>query len=46
MGEDWHFVKFRLFRNLYDNPLLTRELFASQILDDPPEYRAAQLALF
>lgn len=43
---DWHFVKFRHLRNLIDNPLLSRELFASQIVGDPPEYRASQLALF
>lgn len=44
--DDWHFVKFRHLHNLNDNPLLTRELFASQIVGDPPEYRASQLALF
>lgn len=44
--EDWHFVKFRHLRNLIDNPLLSRELFASQIIGDPPEHRASQLALF
>lgn len=46
LKDDWHFVKFRQIRNLYDNPLLTRELFASQILGDPPEYQSSQLALF
>ncbi len=46
MQDDWHFVKFRLLRNIYENPLLTRELFAYQILGDPPEYRVSQLALF
>lgn len=46
LQDDWHFVKFRLLRNIFDNPLLTRELFSSQILSDPPEYRASQLALF
>ncbi|MGB4595783.1 MAG: hypothetical protein WBI14_07735 [Anaerolineaceae bacterium] len=44
--KDWHFVKFRHLRNLIDNPLLSRELFASQIIGDPPEHRASQLALF
>ncbi len=44
--EQWSFVKFRQLRNLSDNPLLTRELFASQITGDPPEYRSTQLALF
>lgn len=46
LSDDWHFVKFRLLRNISDNPLLNPELFASQILGDPPEYRASQLALF
>ena len=44
--KDWHFVKFRHLRNLIENPLLSRELFASQIIGDPPEHRASQLALF
>jgi len=44
--KDWHFVKYRHLRNLNENPLLSRELFASQIVGDPPEHRAAQLALF
>lgn len=44
--KDWHFVKFRHLRNLIENPLLSRELFASQIVGDPPEHRASQLALF
>ena len=44
--ENWNIVKFRQLRNLSDNPLLTRELFASQITGDPPEYRSSQLALF
>lgn len=44
--EKWSIVKFRQLRNLSDNPLLTRELFASQIAGDPPEYRSTQLALF
>lgn len=46
LGDDWHFVKFRQIRNLNDNPLLTRDLFASQIFGDPPEYQSSQLALF
>lgn len=46
LKDDWHFVKFRQIRNLHDNPLLNRELFASQILGDPPEYQSSQLALF
>jgi len=45
-SESWSFVKYRQLRNLGDNPLLTRELFASQITGDPPEYRSTQLALF
>lgn len=44
--ESWSIVKYRQLRNLSDNPLLTRELFASQIAGDPPEYRSTQLALF
>lgn len=44
--ESWNIVKYRQLRNLSDNPLLTRELFASQITGDPPEYRSTQLALF
>ncbi len=44
--ENWSIVKYRQLRNLSDNPLLTRELFASQITGDPPEYRSTQLALF
>lgn len=44
--EDWQFVKFRQMRNLNENPLLSRELFASQIVEDPPEFRSSQLALF
>ena len=44
--ENWNIVKYRQLRNLSDNPLLTRELFASQITGDPPEYSSSQLALF
>lgn len=44
--ESWSIVKYRQLRNLNDNPLLTLELFASQITGDPPEYRSTQLALF
>ena len=44
--ESWSIVKYRQLRNLSDNPLLTRELFASQITGDPPEYSSTQLALF
>ena len=44
--ENWSIIKNRQLRNLSDNPLLTRELFASQITGDPPEYRSSQLALF
>ena len=45
MGRDFLVVKFRLVRDLEANPLLTRELFTDLIHADPPEYRAAQLAL-
>ncbi len=44
--ENWNIVKYRQLRNLSDNPLLTRELFTTQITGDPPEYRSTQLALF
>jgi hypothetical protein len=44
--ENWSIVKNRQLRNLSENPLLNRELFASQITGDPPEYRSSQLALF
>ena len=44
--ENWSVVKYRQLRNLNDNPLLNRDLFASQITGDPPEYRSTQLALF
>ena len=40
------FQRSRQLRNLGDNPLLTPELFASQITGDPPEYHSSQLALF
>ena len=39
-------VKYRLIRDLAINPLLSRDLFIKQILADPPEYHASQLALF
>jgi len=45
-GEDWQLVKFRQLRNLATNPLLSRELFNTQITGDPPEFHTAQLALF
>lgn len=45
-GEKWQLVKFRQLRNLAGNPLLSRELFASQINSDPPEFHTSQLALF
>jgi hypothetical protein len=46
VSSNWHFVKFRQLRNIYENPLLSRELFASHITGDPPEFRSSQLALF
>lgn len=46
VASDWHFVKFRHLRNLFENPLLSRELFVSQIIGDPPEHQSSQLALF
>ena len=45
-SEDWELVKYRQLRNLASNPLLSKELFISQIQNDPPEFHAAQLALF
>lgn len=44
--ESWSLIKFRQLRNLSDIPLITRNIFASQINSDPPEYRSTQLALF
>lgn len=45
MGREFLVVKFRLVRDLEANPLLSRDLFKDLIHADPPEYRAAQLAL-
>lgn len=45
-GDKWQLVKFRQLRNLAGNPLLSRELFNSQISGDPPEFHTSQLALF
>lgn len=45
-GDDWQLVKFRQLRNLMGNPLLSRDLFRSQISGDPPEFHTRQLALF
>lgn len=45
-SEDWQLVKYRQLRNLASNPLLSKELFISQIHSDPPEFHAGQLALF
>lgn len=45
-SEDWQLVKYRQLRNLANNPLLSHELFASQINSDPPEFHTRQLALF
>ena len=46
LNESWFCVKFRQLRNIRDNPLLSRELWASQIKEDPPEYQSSQMALF
>jgi hypothetical protein len=45
LAHNFSVVKFRLIRDLEVNPLLSRELFQELIGADPPEYRAAQLAL-
>lgn len=45
-GDKWQLVKFRQLRNLAGNPLLSRDLFNSQISGDPPEFHTSQLALF
>lgn len=45
-GDDWQLVKYRQLRNLATNPLLSRDLFNTQITGDPPEFHSAQLALF
>lgn len=46
LEKNWRIVKFRQLRNIVENPLLTRDLFASLIGEDQPEYQASQLALF
>ena len=46
LNESWLCVKFRQLRSIRENPLLSRELWASQIKEDPPEYQASQMALF
>jgi len=46
LEKNWRIVKFRQLRSIVENPLLTRELFASLIIEDQPEYQASQLALF
>ena len=42
---DWQIIKFHQLRLIKDNPLLTRELFASQLLTDLPEFHTVQLHL-
>lgn len=46
VSNHWHFAKFRQLRAIRANPLLTRELFAIQIREDPPEYHVSQMAMF
>ncbi|MEA4812905.1 MAG: hypothetical protein VB108_10090 [Anaerolineaceae bacterium] len=45
LTQDWQIIKFRQLRQLAENPLLTQQLFASQLLSDPPEYHTIQLKL-
>jgi len=43
--EHFQVVKFRQIRSIFENPLLTPELWDILIKEDPPELNAAQLAL-
>jgi len=43
--EHFKIVKFRQIRSIFENPLLTRDLWDILIQEDPPELNAAQLAL-
>ena len=45
IAEHFKIVKFRQIRSIFENPLLTRELWDILIEEDPPELNAAQLAL-
>ncbi len=42
---DWQIIKFRQLRQIKENSLLTRELFASQLLTDLPDFHTVQLHL-
>jgi hypothetical protein len=42
---DWQIIKFQQLHLIKDNSLLTRELFASQLLTDLPEFHTVQLHL-
>lgn len=42
---DWQIIKYRQLRLIKENSLLTRELFASQLLTDLPEIHTVQLHL-
>lgn len=45
LTSDWQIIKFRQMQLIKDNSLLTRELFASQLLTDLPEFHTVQLHL-
>jgi hypothetical protein len=45
IAEHFKVVKFRQIRSIFENPLLTRELWDILIQEDPPELNASQLAL-
>ena len=45
IADHFKVVKFRQIRSIFENPLLTRELWDILIEEDPPELNAAQLAL-
>lgn len=46
LGDNWRFVKYRQLRTIAEHPLLTWEFFEELLKEDPPEFEAAQLALF
>lgn len=46
VGPDWQFMRFRQLRALKENPLLSRELFLSQVSNMSPNDPTEQMALF
>jgi hypothetical protein len=45
IADHFKVVKFRQIRSIFENPLLTPELWDILIQEDPPELNASQLAL-